>query len=46
MLTEDYAGQQHAENSYNEIGLLTTVTTEEGETRYQYDDAGRLISVT
>ena len=46
VLTEDYAGQQHAENSYNEIGLLTTVTTEAGETKYQYDEAGRLISVT
>ena len=42
----DYAGEQTEENTYNEIGLLTTVTTAEGVTEYQYDDASRLISVT
>ena len=46
VLTADYAGEQTETNTYNELGLLTTVTTAEGDTLYQYDDASRLISVT
>ena len=46
ILSVDYAGEQTEENAYNEIGLLTTVTTAEGVTEYQYDDASRLLSVT
>ena len=46
LISEDYAGELHRENSYNELGLLTTVTTEEGVTEYQYDEGGRLLSVT
>ena len=46
ILTADYAGEQTETNTYNELGLLTTVTTAEGDTLYQYDDASRLISVT
>ena len=46
ILTADYAGEQIETNTYNELGLLTTVTTAEGDTLYQYDDASRLISVT
>ena len=46
VLTADYAGEQFETNAYNELGLLTTVTTAEGDTLYQYDEAGRLISVT
>ncbi len=45
LISEDYAGELHRENSYNELGLLTTVTTEEGVTEYQYDEGGRLLSV-
>ena len=39
ILSVDYAGEQTEENAYNEIGLLTTVTTAEGVTEYQYDEA-------
>ena len=46
VLTADYAGEQTETNTYNELGLLTTVTMAEGDTLYQYDDASRLISVT
>ena len=46
VLTADYAGEQTETNTYNELGLLTTVTTAEGDTLYQYDDASRLLSVT
>ena len=46
LLTADYAGEQTETNTYNELGLLTTVTTAEGETLYQYDQASRLLSVT
>ena len=46
VLPADYAGQQTETNTYNELGLLTTVTTTEGDTLYQYDDASRLLSVT
>ena len=46
ILTADYAGEQTETNTYNELGLLTTVTTAEGDTLYQYDDASRLLSVT
>ena len=46
VLTADHAGEQTETNTYNELGLLTTVTAAEGDTLYQYDEAGRLISVT
>ena len=46
VLTADYAGEQTETNTYNELGLLTTVTTAEGDTLYQYDDSSRLLSVT
>ena len=45
ILTADYAGEQTETNTYNELGLLTTVTTAEGDTLYQYDGASRLLSV-
>ena len=45
-LSADFAGEQQVKNSYNEIGKLTSVTTEAGATEYQYNEQGYLISVT
>ena len=46
LITEDYAGEITTENTYNELGKLTVTKSEEGETKYQYDGQGYLISVT
>jgi len=46
IISEDYAGEITTENTYNELGKLTVTKSEEGETKYQYDGHGYLISVT
>ena len=46
-LTAQNTGEnQSIENSYNEIGQVTTVKNSEGTITYQYNQQGYLVSVT
>jgi len=46
LLAQNTGENQGIENSYNEIGQVTTVKNGEGTITYQYNQQGHLISVT
>ena len=46
LISEDYAGELHRENSYNELGLLESWTDGEYSESYSYNAEGLLSSIS